>query len=361
MFFCEVFMVKICIIGIGYIGLPTACILSNEGFHVVGVDINEDYINNILSNNFKSNEKYLIDMMERSLKNKNLILKLNPEKAEVFIISIPTPLDDKNNPDLSCLEDAIASIIPYLDKGNILIIESTIPPNTTNSFIKPMIESSELKVGEDIYLAHCPERVIPGNIIFELINNSRIVGGSTERCSQAVEKFYKQFIKGEIITSSAEIAEMVKLVENSYRDVNIAFSNEITMICNQLLIDPYKVIGLANKHPRVDLLSPGIGVGGHCLPVDPYFIIKASPNNSKLIQNARSINDKIPEYITARLENLLRPISNATIGVWGVTYKGDSEDTRNSPAMEIINVLKSKNYKLKLYDPLIQGMSSLCF
>ena len=196
------------------------------------------------------------------------------------------------------------------------------------------------------------------HLFFELINNSRIIGGSTEKCSGEVEKFYKKFIKGEVTKSSAEVAEMVKLVENSYRDLNIAFSNEITMICNQLHMDPYEVIALANKHPRVNLLNPGIGVGGHCLPVDPYFIIESSPTSSKLIQASRSINQQIPEYIVSKLENLLKPIHNPKVGVWGVTYKGDSEDARNSPAMEIINILKGKNYNLRLYDPLVSGISS---
>lgn len=349
---------KVCVIGIGYIGLPTACIIADKGFDVVGVDINMMYIDNIKKNKFKSKEKNLIEIIKKSLENKKLILQSEPEQADVFILCTPTPLDNNNNPDLSYLTNALYSIIPYLRKQNMVIIESTIPPKTTNDFIQPIIESYGFKIGVDIFLAHCPERVIPGNIIYELSYNNRIIGGSTKKCGEIIAKFYKEFVNGEIIVSSSEVAEMVKLVENSYRDVNIAFSNEISMICNDLSIDPYEVIFLANKHPRVNLLNPGIGVGGHCLPVDPYFIIEKAPNFAKLIETGRSINNKIPQYIVSKIKKILEFTNAPKIGIWGIAYKGNSDDIRKSPAIEIVNLLKKEDYTISIYDPLVEGFSS---
>lgn len=348
---------KICIIGIGYIGLPMACILCNKGFKVVGVDINEEYINSLKNNEFKSKEKHLTEMVRKSLERGNLSLKSNPEKADVFIICTPTPLNQNNDSDLSYLINGINSIIPYLDKGNIIIIESTIPPKTTKNIIRPIIELAGLTIGIDIFLAYCPERIIPGNIIFELINNDRVIGGYTRQCGSIVGEFYKRFINGRVHITTSEIAEMVKLVENSYRDVNIALVNEIAMICNRLSINPSKVIALANKHPRVNLLDFGIGVGGDCLPVDPYFIIKKAPDLSQLMQVSRSINDSIPEYIVSKIEKVLEPINAPKIGIWGVTYKANSDDTRNSPAMKIVGLLKSKDYDISIYDPLVDGIN----
>lgn len=349
---------KVCVIGIGYIGLPTACIMCDKGFDVVGVDINSSYIDRINRNKFKSKEKDLVEMIKKSLEDKKLTLKSKPEKADVFVICTPTPLDNQNNPDLSYLIDALYSIVPYLTKQNIVIIESTVPPKTTDDIIKPIIESYGFEVGVDIFLAHCPERVIPGNIIYELIYNNRIIGGCSKKCGEIVAEFYKFFVKGEITISSSEVAEMVKLVENSYRDVNIAFSNEITTICNDLCIDPYQVISLSNKHPRVNLLTPGIGVGGHCLPVDPHFIINKAPNCSKLVQVARSINDNVPQHLVSKFKKILMCTDNPKIGVWGLTYKSNSDDIRNSPAMEIVNLLKKENYTVYIYDPLVDDFSS---
>ncbi len=349
---------KICVIGIGYIGLPTACILSSKGFNVVAIDINEKYLKDLKEYKFKSKEKDLVQLFKQSLESQNFSLKTYPEKADAFIVCTPTPLDDNNNPDLSYLVQGVNSIMPLLDKDNMIIIESTIPPGTINNIIRPIIELSGLKVGLHVFLAYCPERVIPGNIVYEFYNNNRIIGGCTNICGITIAQFYSMFVKGEIFVTKAEVAEMIKLVENSYRDVNIALSNEISIICNELSIDPYEVIRLANKHPRVNLSEPGIGVGGHCLPVDPYFIVANSPNNSKLIQTSRWINDNMPEYVVLKIEKILSSVNNPKIGVWGIAYKANSDDIRNSPAMKIVSLLKEKGYNLSLYDPLVTDMSS---
>ncbi|NLY85864.1 MAG: nucleotide sugar dehydrogenase [Tissierellia bacterium] len=347
---------KICVLGIGFIGLPTACLLASVGFHVLGVDINEDYLNKLKSKKIKLKEKNLNELLDKAL-NKTLILDTKPNKADIFIICTPTPLDKDNSPDLTYLIEAINSILPYLEKGNIIIIESTIPPKTTREIIKPKIEDLGFKIGRDVYLAYCPERVLPGNILYELIHNNRIIGGCTENCSKMVKSFYEKFVEGEIHTTTAEIAEMVKLVENSYRDVTIAFANEVLKTCNELNINPYEVIFLANKHPRVNLPDFGIGVGGHCLPIDPYFIISSFPKTSKLISTARKINDSMPRFIVSKIEKFLARKDNPKIGIWGLSYKKNTSDIRNSPSLEIVNILQAKGYNVKIYDPLVEGIN----
>lgn len=347
---------NVCVLGIGFIGLPTACLIASSGYNVLGVDINEDYVNRLKSNRFYTNEKDLNAILNKTL-NKSFFIDTKPDKADIFIICVPTPLDKENKPDLSYVNDAINSILPYLEKGNTVIVESTIPPLTTREIIKPKIEALGYEIGKDIYLAHCPERVIPGNILYELVHNNRIIGGITENCSNNVKKFYEKFVKGEIHTTTAEIAEMVKLIENSFRDVTIAFANEILLSCNELNIDPYDVIFLANKHPRVNIPNFGIGVGGHCLPVDTHFIIDKFPNSSTLINTARKINDSMPKYIVSKIEKFLNKVDNPKIGIWGITYKKNTSDIRNSPSMEIVRMLKDKGYDVKIYDPLVDAIN----
>lgn len=357
MFFNWGVFMKICVVGIGFIGLPTACLLASKGFHVLGVDINEDYVNKLKTNRLKIEEKNINDLLEKSLNDKSLTLDTKPSRADIFIICTPTPLDENKKPDLSYLIEGINSILPYLNKGNMVIIESTIPLKTTQEIIRPIIEAMGFQVGKDIYLAHCPERVLPGEILYELVHNNRIIGGCTENCSNKVKNFYEKFVKSEIHTTTADIAEMVKLVENSYRDVNIALANELMITCNKLGIDPYDVVSLANKHPRVNLLDFSIGVGGHCLPVDPYFIIDSFPETSKLLATARNINNSMPKYIASKIERFLNQKNNPKIGVWGVSYKKNSSDIRNSPALEIVNILKDKGYCVNIYDPLVNGIN----
>lgn len=347
-------MNKICVVGLGYIGLPTSAILALSGYQVIGVDVNEKVVETINKGKIHINEPKLYDIVENMVAKKRLVAKKKPEKADAFIISVPTPLDKNRNCDLSSVKTAIKSIIPYIEKENVIIIESTIPPCTVENIIKPIIEKAGFNVGKDIYLAYCPERVLPGKIMDELVNNNRIVGGCTSICAKKAAEIYKPFIKGEILITDARTAEMTKLIENTFRDVNIALVNELVKICNKLQINVLEVIKLANKHPRVNLHLPGPGVGGHCLAVDPYFIIQKAPELAKIISLAREINSSMPYFIVSQVKQLTKNINTPKIAVFGIAYKGNIDDIRESPALEIIKLLKNEGFTVTTYDPYVK-------
>ncbi|MCM1990276.1 nucleotide sugar dehydrogenase [Oceanirhabdus seepicola] len=350
---------KICVLGLGYIGLPTAIMLAIHENEVCGVDINLDIIQMINNGELHIKESGLSDLFEDVVNKGNFKAFSKPKEADAFIIAVPTPIKEDKSFDGSYVIDAVNSLLPYLRKGNIIIIESTIAPRTTEDLIKPLIEECGFNIGKDIYLAHCPERVLPGNIINELINNDRVVGGITKECAVKSADIYKAFVKGEILLTDSKTAEMAKLIENTFRDVNIAFSNEITRVCTELKIDALDVIQMANRHPRVNLLNPGPGVGGHCLAVDPYFIIDKEPKNSRIISIAREINDGMPYFVVENIDKLLKGTANPLIAVLGVSYKGNVDDVRESPAIKVIELLKNKNYKLNIYDPYVKGWSNV--
>ncbi|EOC99970.1 nucleotide sugar dehydrogenase [Caldisalinibacter kiritimatiensis] len=347
-------MKKICVIGLGYIGLPTSVLLAFSGWKVTGVDINEKIVSYINKGKAHINEANINWLLQEVIVNERLIAKTTPREADVFIIAVPTPINNEFRCNLSYVVEATKSILPYLQKGNTIIIESTIPPGTTEDIVKPIIENESFEIGKDIFLAYCPERVLPGHIIEELIYNNRIVGGCTEKCGLKAKEVYNTFVKGDIFITDAKTAEMTKLVENTYRDVNIAFSNEITKVCNTLNINVYDVINFANMHPRVSILNPGPGVGGHCLAVDPYFIIEKAPNESQIISLSREINNSMPDYVVKQVDNLLKNNSNPKVAVFGITYKGNVNDLRESPAIKISNILRKKGYEVNAYDPLIK-------
>ncbi|WP_352420556.1 nucleotide sugar dehydrogenase [Proteiniborus sp.] len=350
-------MKKICVLGLGYIGLPTSVMLALNGYKVIGVDINEDILDSIKKGKLNIKEPYLADMLSELISTKSLILKNSPVECNGFIICVPTPMQNDNTCDLSYVLSAINSITPYIKKGNIIIIESTMPPTTTRKVIKPLIEKNGLTVGKDVYLAFCPERVLPGNIINEIIHNNRIIGGITPRCEKKALQIYSSFVKGEIVTTDTDTAEMTKLVENVYRDVNIALANELAKICNKLGIDVLQVIKFANNHPRVYLHNPGPGVGGHCIPIDPYFLIEKSPELANIISMAREINLSMPNFIVSKVNALLKNIHNPKIAVWGISYKGNTDDIRESPALKIIELLNKKGYNISIFEPLAKGKS----
>lgn len=348
---------KLTTVGLGYIGLPTSIMFAKHGVEVRGVDINEKAVERLNNGQIHIEEPGLQEMYEEVLKTGNFTAAMEPAEADAFIISVPTPNNDDEyeSCDISIVMSAVKNIIPYLKKGNTVIVESTIAPRTMDDHVKPYIESQGFTVGEDIYLVHCPERVLPGKILEELIYNNRIIGGVTPACIEAGKRVYSTFVKGEMIETNARTAEMSKLMENTYRDLNIALANEIAKISNNLNINVLDVIEMANKHPRVNIHLPGPGVGGHCLAVDPYFIIAKDPEHSPLIQTGRRVNRSMPEYVVEKTKNILKDLNAHKVTVFGLTYKGDVDDIRESPAFDIYELLRQENQlEVVAYDPHVE-------
>ena len=347
---------KIVVIGTGYVGLPLAIMLARSGYEVIGVDVEEDVVDSINKGVLHLAEDEVRQIFQEARVRRNLHAQKTPCEADVFIISVPTPLDEKKRiADLTQVIIGIESIIPYLRRGNLVIIESTVPPLTCRKTIAPLIEKTGLKVGEDIFLCHCPERILPGDVFKEIVYNDRVIGGLDDRASQMAMEIYASFVKGNLYLSDDVTAELIKLMENTYRDVNIALANELAAVADGLGVDIMQAIELANKHPRVDILTPGIGTGGHCIPVDPWFIKQVDPVNSRLIHTARLINDEVPYKIAAKIRNAVQDIKNPRIVALGVTYKPDTYDIRNSPALKIIELLRADGYQVEAYDPLAKG------
>ncbi|KZE64088.1 UDP-N-acetyl-D-mannosamine dehydrogenase [Fictibacillus phosphorivorans] len=349
---------KICTIGLGYIGLPTSIMFALHDVEVVGVDIKPEVIESLNSGKIHIEEPGLQEALEQVIEKGTFRAALAPEDANAFIISVPTPNhnDTYKSCDLSYVLSAVEKTIPYLEHGNVLIVESTIAPRSMDDHVKPLVEKAGFVVGKDIFLVHCPERVLPGQIMHELIHNNRIVGGITPECTEAGVMVYSTFVQGEIIKTNAKTAEMSKLMENTFRDVNIALANELAKVCNELEIDSLEVIQMANKHPRVNLHTPGPGVGGHCLAVDPYFIVAKAPETAKLINLSREINTSMPEYVVQNAEAMLEKTNGKVVTVFGLTYKGNVDDIRESPAMEIYEMLKGNEmYEVRAYDPHVQA------
>lgn len=349
---------KICIMGQGYIGLPTAALFTRHHCEVVGVDINEKIVENLNKGIIHIEEPGISDIIKNAVDHKVYKASLTPEKADAFIITVPTPYIVENySCDLSYVISACETIIPYLEKGNTVIIESTIAPMSTDETIKPIFEKAGFTIGEDLYLAHCPERVLPGRIIEELIHNDRIIGGITPECAVKASEVYGQFVEGDLMLTEAKTAELSKCMENTFRDVNIALANELAKICAEIGVNALDVIEMANKHPRVNLHSPGPGVGGHCLAIDPYFIYAKAPETARIIKLARDTNNSMPDFVC---ENVSKIISKGKIAVFGVSYKGNTGDDRESPAYEIIAKL-STNYEIAIHDPHIENPNFTSF
>ncbi|MEM1502843.1 nucleotide sugar dehydrogenase [Domibacillus sp. 8LH] len=344
---------ELCVVGLGYIGLPTAAMFAEAGWDVTGVDVNTTAVEKLNRGEIHIEEVGLGELVKESVDAGRLKAKLTPVEADCFIIAVPTPHRADHTADLTYVESATKAIVPFLKKGNTVIVESTIPPRTIDDVVAPLLAEAGWKPGEDIYLAHCPERVLPGRILIELVENTRIVGGINKVSAQKAADVYRSFVTGDILLTSAVSAEMSKLMENTYRDVNIALANELVKISEKLNIDALEVIQLANHHPRVNLHLPGPGVGGHCLAVDPYFIIEKAPEQSVLISNARQINNSMPAFVVEQVKRLL-PQSDSKVAVFGLTYKGNIDDVRESPAMDVLSLLQSEGYKLGIHDPHVQ-------
>ncbi len=352
---------KVLVVGLGYIGLPTATILASRQVKVVGVDICDHVVDIINQGKIHIVEPELDVLVHTAVKTGYLRATIKPEESDVFIIAVPTPFKDNHEPDMSYVESAVKKISPLLNKGNMIILESTSPVGTTEKMIEWMQEvRPDLtfpKFGDDdvefdIYVAHCPERVLPGQIVRELIENDRIIGGVTVKCAERAKIFYKIFVESDCMITDCRTAELSKLVENSFRDVNIAFANELSLICDKLDINVWKLIKLANLHPRVDIMQPGPGVGGHCIAVDPWFIVHSAPSESKLICASRIVNDNKPKFVINKINtiagSLKKPLSEINIVCLGISFKPDIDDLRESPSVEIVHALATNSFK-KIY------------
>jgi UDP-N-acetyl-D-mannosaminuronic acid dehydrogenase len=356
---------KIAIVGMGYIGLPTAAVIANEGISVTGIDINRHAVDTINRGEIHIVEPDLDRMVRQAVMSGKLRASATPEPADAFLIAVPTPFKGNHEPDISYVEAAALSIAPVLAKGNLIILESTSPVGTTEHFAKLLASKrSDLRFpqhdeGEnaDIQIAYCPERVLPGHILRELIENDRIIGGLTAQCANRAASLYKIFVKGSCIETDARTAEMVKLTENSFRDVNIAFANELSLICDKLGINVWELIRLANHHPRVNILQPGPGVGGHCIAVDPWFIVHSAPEQARLIRAAREVNDSKPHHVLKKIREAAASITNPVIACLGLAFKADIDDLRESPSLDIVHELGKEGFaRLLVVEPHINAL-----
>lgn len=352
---------KACFMGLGYIGLPTAIISSQHGINVCGVDINPKVVEKTNRGELHIVEPGLHDLLKKAVDSKSLVASTTPEESDVYLIVVPTPFKAKHEPDISYVESATNTVIPFLKEGDLFIIESTSPVGTTEKMAELIFaERPELK--GRIHIAYCPERVLPGNVIFELVNNDRVIGGIDDASADAAAEFYGKFVSGQLHKTNCRTAEMCKLVENSSRDVQIAFANELSMICEKAGINVWELISLANKHPRVNILQPGCGVGGHCIAVDPYFISSAFPNEAKIIAQARSINNYKSEWCVEKAKNTilsfeLKNGKKPQVALMGLAFKPNIDDLRESPAMKIAKhlVAEMPDVKFNIVEPNISS------
>ena len=348
-------MNEICVVGLGYIGLPTALMLASHGKNVVGVDINEELIETLNSGQLTFKESGLSDLFELAEK-KGIRFQEKGEEAEVYIIAVPTPFNSETKKiDPSCVVKAVGDVLDVCPKETIIIIESTVSPGTTDKYIRPIFAERGLNLGENVHIAHAPERIIPGRMIEELRCNSRTIGADNIEIAKRVRDIYACFCDGEMVLTDIRTAEITKVVENSFRDVNIAFANELAKICRQDNLDVYEIIRIANMHPRVNILQPGPGVGGHCVSVDPWFLVGDYPQLSLLIHEARKINDSMPSFVLKRIRDIIKENnlpSSVQIGFYGITYKEDVDDIRESPTLQLYELMKNHlGGNAKFYDP----------
>ncbi len=345
-------MKNVCVLGLGYIGLPTAVMLAGSGYTVTGVDINKEIVDKINHGGIHISEPHLSERVEEAVRSGRLRAAHEPEPADVFIIAVPTPFTPDKKADLSYVADAAESIVPCLKKGDLVILESTVPPRTTLDVLLPILAKSGLRAGSELLVAFCPERVLPGNILEELVKNDRVVGGINESSAALARDLYASFVKGEIYLTGATTAEITKLMENTYRDVNIALANEFALIAENIGVNVWEAIEFANRHPRVNIHQPGPGVGGHCIAVDPWFIVEKADGLARLIETSRHINDHMPTHVARTIFELTRGIHSPKAALLGLTYKANVNDCRESPSVEIAHQLESQGMRLGIYDPL---------
>lgn len=352
----------ICVIGLGYIGLPTSSMFASKGIRVTGVDNNAHVIDSLRQGKVHIFEPGLNEVAQQALKNGTLQVSAQPVEADAFIIAVPTPFYDDKKANLSYVRSAAEGIVPVLRPGNLVVLESTSPPLTTREVVQPILERSGLKAGVDFLLAYSPERVLPGKILQELVENARVIGGIDDASALAGRDLYRVIVKGEIVLTDATTAEMVKLMENTYRDVNIAIAMEFSRLADHFGVDIWEAIAIANRHPRVKILSPGPGVGGHCISVDPWFLVEKAPDITRLIHTARVVNDSQPEFVLQIIKRLLPDLRGKRIAALGLAFKPDVDDLRESPAVEVVHLLAKAGAVVTACEPFrpdfsIEGVS----
>lgn len=351
-------MRKVCVLGLGYVGLPTASLLATKGYQVAGVDVVEHVVDTINSGSVHIVEPDLDIMVKSAVQSGNLKAYTEPQPADVYIIATPTPFKENHQPDLQYVFAATKSIAPILKGGDLVILESTSPVGTTKSMYQILTEARPDL--DTIHVCHCPERVLPGRVLLELVENDRVLGGIDEASAKNAADFYSEFVRGELLTTNAPTAELAKLVENTSRDVNIAFANELSLICHKLGVDVWELIELANRHPRVNILRPGPGVGGHCIAVDPWFIVSSAPEESLLVKTARRINDSKPNWVIERVKEKAERFKEPVIACLGLSYKQDIDDLRESPALDITKKLYQMNIgKIIVCEPNVASVDGM--
>jgi UDP-N-acetyl-D-mannosaminuronic acid dehydrogenase len=355
----------VCVVGLGYIGLPTAATLASRGIEVVGVDVNPRVVDAVNAGQPYFPEPDLDMLLRAATTLGKLRATARPEPADAFVIAVPTPFHADRSPDLGYIDAAADAIAPVLASGNVVILESTSPVGTTARLaqriarLRPDLRFPPEHHAEplDVHVAHCPERVLPGQMVRELIENDRIIGGMTEACAEHAEAVYRVFLRGTPFRTDAATAELVKLVENAYRDVNIAFANELSLVCDQLGLDVWRVIELANRHPRVAILRPGAGVGGHCIAVDPWFIVASAPEHARLIRTAREVNDAKPGFVVAQIRERAERFKHPVVACLGLSYKPDVDDLRESPAIAIVaELVRSGGERILVAEPNLRAL-----
>lgn len=342
---------SLCVLGMGYIGLPTASTFATHGLQVVGVDVNQRVLEVLRNGEIHIQEPGLRTLVQAAFRSGNLRLSEAPVPADAFILAVPTPILPDNRADMAHVDHAAESIVPHLRPGNLVVLESTSPPRTTVDRVAPILERSGLRVGVDLHLAYTPERVLPGQILRELIDNARVIGGVDRASAEAGRALYATFVRGDILLTDATTAELVKLMENTYRDVNVALANEFARLAERFGVDVWEAQALANRHPRVDILRPGPGVGGHCISVDPWFLVEAAPDLADLIRQARLVNDGQPAFAAAAVARAVGGLSGRRLAALGLAYKPDVDDLRESPALEVCRLLVAEGAALQVHDP----------